>query len=155
MTHEDPDLAPMRLAIQASRDAVAAGNMPFGAALVKDGAVLDLAQNNQLTSGDCSGHAETVLVRQAQAAGRVATLRGATVYASGEPCAMCAGTMFWAGVSRVVFAASQAQIGAVLGAPLLPIGTAEVYAGSDPPVAVRGGVLADEAVQVLRSAKAG
>jgi tRNA(adenine34) deaminase len=67
MPTEDPDLAPMRLAIQASREALAEGNMAFGATLVKDGRVLDVARNNQVLSGDCTGHAETVRVRQARA----------------------------------------------------------------------------------------
>lgn len=151
----DDDLAPMRLAIEASRDALAAGNMPFGATATRDGALLAVAQNNQVSTGDCTGHAETVLLRQLQAAGQADALRGATVYASGEPCAMCAGTLFWAGIRRLVFAASQADIAAALGAPLLPIGAAQVLAGAEPPVSVTGGVLAAEAVAVLRSAARG
>lgn len=147
---DDPDFEPMRLAIQASRDALAAGNMPFGASAVKDGELLAVAQNNQISTGDCTGHAETVLLRQLQATRRAGALRGATVYASGEPCAMCAGTLFWAGIARLVYAASQADIGAALGAPLLPITATQVLAGAVPPVQVRGGVLASEANEVLR-----
>lgn len=149
MTNND-DLAPMRLAIEASRAALAAGDMPFGAALVApDGRVLLVSANRQSSGADCTAHAETVLVRDAQAQLGLDALRGATVYASGEPCAMCSGAMFWAGVGRVVFAASQAQIASALGGPLLPLSCSAVLSAAQPAVAVAGGVLADEALQVL------
>lgn len=153
MATTNKDLEPMRLAIAASREAVVEGNMPFGATLVSAaGQVLHVSRNNQVTAGDCTGHAETVLVREATAKLGAQALRGATVYASGEPCAMCSGAMFWAGISRVVFAASQDEIGAVLGGPILPIRTAQTLAGCTPPVAVDGPLLGDEAVAVLREA---
>jgi len=105
MNTED-DIRHMRAAIQASRDARARGDMAFGAVLVKDGLALLTAMNNQHTERDCTGHAEIVLVREAQQALGTSSLVGATVYASGEPCAMCAGAMFWAGIARVVYAAN-------------------------------------------------
>ena len=149
------DHEPMRLAIEASRQAVAEGNMPFGATLAApDDTVLHVSRNNQVTSGDCMGHAETVLVREASAALGADALRGATVYASGEPCAMCSGAMFWAGITRVVFAASQDEIGAVLGGPILPIHTAQTLAGCTPAVVVDGPLLGAQALAVLREASA-
>jgi tRNA(Arg) A34 adenosine deaminase TadA len=142
----------MRLAIAASRAALDAGDMPFGATLVSpDGQVLMVARNNQVTSGDCTGHAETVLVRDATARLGAQALRNATVYASGEPCAMCSGAMFWAGIRRVVFAATQSDIAEALGGAVLPIGCAAVLAASRPAVEVDGPLLADEANAVLRS----
>jgi tRNA(adenine34) deaminase len=91
-----------------------------------------------------------VAVREGEKQFGLAALRGATVYASGEPCAMCAGAMFWAGVSRIVFAASQEDITRVLGAsPVLPINTRVTLAGANPPVQVEGPLLGDEAVAVL------
>jgi tRNA(adenine34) deaminase len=149
----DADHEPMRLAIEASRAAVAEGNMPFGATLVSpDGALLWTARNNQVTRGDCTGHAELVLVREATAALGAPALRGATVYASGEPCAMCSGAMFWAGIRRVVFAASQDDIAAALGGDTLPIRSAQVYAGATPAVQVDGPLLGSSAIEVLREA---
>ena len=151
LTAADHD--PMHRAIEASRAAVAAGNMPFGATLVSpDGRLLWTAQNNQVTSGDCTGHAELVLVREARAALGAEAVRGGTVYASGEPCAMCSGAMFWAGIRRVVYAASQDDISAALGGDTLPIRSAQVYAGASPSVQVDGPLLADEAIAVLRDA---
>lgn len=149
----DADHEPMRLAIEASRAAVAEGNMPFGATLVSPaGALLWTARNNQVTRGDCTGHAELVLVREATAKLGAEALRGGTVYASGEPCAMCSGAMFWAGIRRVVFAASQQDIIDALGGDQLPIRSAQVYAGASPAVQVDGPLLGSSAIEVLREA---
>ena len=140
----------MRLAIEASRRALDEGNVPFGASLVKDGALVHVSRNNQITDSDLMGHAEVVLVREVvKEKGRDA-LKGATVYASGEPCAMCSGTMFWAGVARVVFGATQADIIEALGGAELPIRTENVLAGAKPAVTVVGPVLREEAMAVLR-----
>lgn len=147
------DHEPMRQAIEASREAVAEGNMPFGATLVSpEGSLLWTARNNQVTRGDCTGHAELVLVREATAKLGADALRGGTVYASGEPCAMCSGAMFWAGIRRVVFAASQQDIIDALGGEQLPIRSAQVYAGASPAVQVDGPLLGSSAIEVLREA---
>ncbi len=147
------DHEPMRQAIEASREAIAEGNMPFGATLVSpEGSLLWTARNNQITRGDCTGHAELVLVREATAKLGADALRGGTVYASGEPCAMCSGAMFWAGIRRVVFAASQQDIIDALGGEQLPIRSAQVYAGASPAVQVDGPLLGSSAIEVLREA---
>ena len=79
----------MQTAIDASVTALEAGDMPFGAVLVSaDGQGLLVARNNQITAGDCTGHAEMVLVREATRMLGAEKMVGATVYASGEPCAM-------------------------------------------------------------------
>jgi tRNA(adenine34) deaminase len=146
----DADLRPMHRAIAASSDALALGNMPFGASLVTaQGELLHVSANNQVSSGDCTGHAELVLVREVSAAHGVQALRGGTVYASGEPCAMCCGALFWAGVKRVVFAATQADIALALGGPILPLRSADVLAGASPAVEVEGPLLRPEALAVL------
>ena len=107
MTDEATDLEPMRLAIAASRKALDAGNNPYGAVLVSAaGEVLHVATNQQNTDHDITGHAEVVLVREAAARLGAAALAGGTVYASGEPCAMCSGALYWAGIRRIVYAAS-------------------------------------------------
>jgi len=145
----------MALAIEASARAVEAGNRPFGATLVKDGKLLLVAENEQIVSGDCTDHAETVLVRRATAKLGAASLQGSTVYASGEPCAMCAGAMFWAGVGRIVFAASTQDISDCFGPPVLGAPCAEVLARSDPKPRIDGLLLRAEAVAVLRRAAQG
>ena len=79
--NQQDDARYLREAIAASQQALDAGNMPFGASLVKDGRLLWVAQNNQRTSADCTGHAEVVLVREARAALGAGATQGATVYA--------------------------------------------------------------------------
>jgi tRNA(adenine34) deaminase len=149
----DQDHAAMQQAIAASRQALAAGDNPFGATLASSCCeVLFTACNNQNTTQDCTGHAEMVLVREASAALGAEALRGATVFASGEPCAMCAGAMFWAGIARVVYAASQDDIAQALSGPQLATPCAELLAQARPPVAVQGGLLRDEAAAALRGA---
>lgn len=150
-TTPDADERHLRDAIAAARAARAAGNMPFGAVLVRDGRALWTAQNDQVTSGDCTGHAEVVLVREAAKALGPAALRGATVYASGEPCAMCSGAMFWAGIARVVFGAPTPAMAALLGDPTLPPRCAEVLAGASPAVEVVGPLLLEESMAALQA----
>ncbi|MDB5799213.1 MAG: tRNA-specific adenosine deaminase [Rhodocyclales bacterium] len=149
-TYSEQDIEYMHQAIEASRQAVAAGDFPYGATLLATDGRVHVARNNQVTTGDCTGHAEVALVREvAQKLGPDALI-GATVYASGEPCAMCSGAMFWAGVSRIVFAMPTSVINAVGGAPYLQPTTAEVLAGASRQIAVEGPLLQDEATQVLR-----
>jgi len=150
MNATDTDIAAMRQAIAASREARERGDMPFGAVLAApDGKTLWVAKNNQVSSGDCTGHAETALVREAVSALGAEALRGATVYASGEPCAMCAGAMFWAGIRRIVFAAPTVDMAEPLGGPQLPLRCAQVLAGAVPAVLVEGPLLREEALAEL------
>jgi len=94
----------VRAAIQEAASAKDAGNPPFGAVLVgPDGTILERAGNTEARTGDCTGHAETNLVRVASQQYETEQLRDTTLYASTEPCAMCAGAIFWARIGRVVF----------------------------------------------------
>jgi tRNA(adenine34) deaminase len=146
----------MQLAIAASERAVLNGDTPFGATLVRDGTVLHVSGNNQVTTSDCTGHAEVVLLRESASKHGFAAVRGGTVYASGEPCAMCAAAMFWAGVGRVVYAATTQDIIDALGPPFLRLRCAEVMNAGDRVVPVEGPLLRDEAVAVLQAfARAG
>jgi tRNA(Arg) A34 adenosine deaminase TadA len=65
--------------------------------------VLAEAWNNTAETGDCTGHAETAAIRIASPLHSRAVLAGATMFASGEPCVMCAGAIFWSNIRRVVF----------------------------------------------------
>ena len=90
-------------------------------------------------------------MREAQKQFGLPALRGATVFASGEPCAMCAGALFWAGISRIVFAASQADIICALGpSPAMPIDSRTTLTGAQPAVEIDGPLLGDEAYAVLK-----
>lgn len=147
MSHED-DLKYMRLAIDASRDALHAGNTAFGATMVdRTGKLVHVAGNNQ--SREFTGHAEIVAVREAIEKFGADAVIGSTVYASGEPCAMCSAAMFWAGVGKIIFAASNQTINKTIGAPSLTITSREVLKGASRPVEVVGPFLEDEAAAVL------
>ena len=95
-----------------------------------------------------------MLVREAAARLGATALTGATVYASGEPCAMCSGALYWAGIRRVVYAASNDVMDDLFGGDQLPIRCAEVLAGASRTVQVDGPLLADAAVAVLQEAVA-
>jgi tRNA(Arg) A34 adenosine deaminase TadA len=110
----DEDL--LRVAIGVARKAREAGNHPFGAILAgSDGAVLMEAGNAHGDAGDRTGHAERVLMTRASLAYKAEFLAGCTMYASAEPCAMCAGSAYWAGVGRVVYGISEREIGQIIG----------------------------------------
>jgi tRNA(Arg) A34 adenosine deaminase TadA len=110
----DEDL--LRLALGVARQAREAGNHPFGAILVgPDGTVLMQAGNAHGDAGDRTGHAERVLMTRASLAYSAAFLAGCTMVASAEPCAMCAGAAYWAGVGRVVYGLSEREMGQIIG----------------------------------------
>jgi tRNA(Arg) A34 adenosine deaminase TadA len=109
------DLEHLRRAIELAAHAREAGNHPFGSLLVDAaGAVVLEAENTVVTDGDCTGHAELNLVREASKTFEPGFLDTCTLYASTEPCAMCAGAIFWSGIGRVVFSLSSATLGTIV-----------------------------------------
>ena len=114
---DEPDhMRFLRLSFDVARAAQAAGNHPFGAVLVgPDGAVL-MEQGNAFAAGrDMTAHAERVLMTRASRAHPPAFLAGCTLYASAEPCAMCAGAAYWSGVGRVVYGLAEKDLKAITG----------------------------------------
>lgn len=101
----------VRRAIQVSADARAHGNHPFGAILVApDGTVALEAENTVVTENDVTDHAETNLVRKASRSIPYDELSHYTLVTSCEPCAMCAGAIYWAGIGTVVYGLSEAGL---------------------------------------------
>ncbi|WP_170574635.1 nucleoside deaminase [Ruegeria atlantica] len=97
----------MRRAIELAVSARAKGNKPFGALLADfDGNVLLEAENTEFSENDFSCHAETNLLSMASRKYSVEQLNDMILYASCEPCAMCAGAAFFVGVGHVVFGLS-------------------------------------------------
>ena len=143
----------IRAAIDEAASARAAGNPSFGAVLVgPNGTVLDRAANTEGRTGDCTGHAETNLVRAASQEYAPRRLRDTTLYASTEPCAMCAGAIFWARIGRVVFGLRAARLYDWKGATgrQLRLSCDEVLARGNHEVEVIGPVLEDEALAVFQ-----
>jgi tRNA(Arg) A34 adenosine deaminase TadA len=99
------DLRLLRHAIEVSRRSREHGNHPFGAILVdRDGNVVMEGENIVVTERDCTGHAETNLMRMASKKFDADYLAGCTLYSSAEPCPMCSGAIYWGNVRRVVYA---------------------------------------------------
>ncbi|MFO7255113.1 MULTISPECIES: tRNA adenosine(34) deaminase TadA [Limnochorda] len=110
---ERDDASWMGLALAEAKKAWALGEVPIGAVVVRDGEVLARAHNLRETWGDPTAHAELIAIREA--ARRVGgwRLTGATVYATIEPCPMCAGALLLARVDRLVYGAPDPKGGAV------------------------------------------
>lgn len=109
MTSEDH--VHLRRCVELSLDAVAAGDGPFGSVLVAaDGTVLMEDHNHETTTGDPTAHPEFAIARWAALHLTPADRAAATVYTSGEHCPMCSAAHAWAGLGRIVYAASGAQI---------------------------------------------
>lgn len=147
----EPDAADrtaLRAAIDAAASARAHGNEPFGAVLAAaGGGILRVAENSVLTDRDCTAHAETKLVRTAWRDFDRPSLAAATLYASCEPCPMCAGAIHWSGIGRVVFGLGHAALRRLAGkAPDARFpGCAELLGRGGHGVTVLGPLLEDEA----------
>jgi tRNA(adenine34) deaminase len=101
-------------AVEAARRAGALGEVPVGAVVVgEDGVVLAVAGNRTRADCDPTAHAEVVALREAARAAGNFRLTGATMYATIEPCAMCAGALVQARVKRLVYGARDERAGAV------------------------------------------
>ena len=110
---------PMRLALDEARAAAAAGEVPVGAVVTKDGAVLGTGRNRMRADQDPTAHAEIVAMRAAAQALRDWRLDGCDLWVTLEPCAMCAGAIALARISRLYFAAGDPKGGAVVNGPRL------------------------------------
>jgi tRNA(adenine34) deaminase len=102
----------MQAALDEARQAGESGEVPIGAIVVQDGAILARGQNRVLRDLDPTAHAEIVALRAAAAVIGNYRLLGCTLYATLEPCAMCAGAMIHARLDRVAFAAADPKAGA-------------------------------------------
>jgi tRNA(adenine34) deaminase len=98
------DVAMMGRCIELSRDAAAAGEIPFASLIAKDGVVVAEATNRVVRDKDVTRHAEIVAITMAQQALGTRVLAGCTLYSTIEPCPMCAFPLREAQISRVVFA---------------------------------------------------
>jgi tRNA(Arg) A34 adenosine deaminase TadA len=151
---DDVDRAHLRTTISIAMQALAHGNQPFGALLVDgDGKVVLQAENCEVTDADPTAHAETHLVRLAGKQLSAQQFAWATLYASCEPCPMCAGAIAAAGIRRVVYALGQARARRLMGLPPNPqlLGCAELLQRNLPPIVAEGPALEDEAEPQLRA----
>jgi tRNA(adenine34) deaminase len=141
----EADTTYMALALDEARAAAAIGEVPIGALVVCDGAVVARAHNTRETDADPTAHAELVAIREAsQRLGRW-RLSDCTVYATLEPCPMCAGVMHQARIERLVYGAPDPKAGAV--GTLYDLSNDERL---NHRFAVTSGVLAEESAALLK-----
>jgi tRNA(adenine34) deaminase len=141
-----PDLEFMRAALAEAQLAAEAGEVPIGAVVVHDGAIIARGQNRVLRDVDPTGHAEIVALRAAAKALGNYRLNGCTLYVTLEPCAMCAGAMIHARLDRLVFAAADPKAGAA-GSVLAVIN----HPQSNHQMPIEQGILTEESAELLRS----
>jgi tRNA(Arg) A34 adenosine deaminase TadA len=142
------DDALLRYAIAQAARSRELGNHPF-AAVIADASGTVLVEAFNSSRGDCTGHAELNAVRIASGKYPAARLRTATLYSSAEPCAMCAGAVYWSGISRVVYALSEERLLSLTGNhpenPTLRLPCREVFARGQRGIEVVGPLLEEEA----------
>lgn len=95
----------MKLAIGKAREGIAQGQTPFGACLVKGGAVISCTHNAVWATCDSTAHAEVCAIREACACLRTVDLSGCTLYSTCEPCPMCFSACHWARIETIVYGA--------------------------------------------------
>jgi len=98
------DISLLLKSIAIAEESIEKGNGPFGAVIAKNGTILAEAANRVTLDADPTAHAEVVAIREAAKALKTHNLEGCTLYCSCEPCPMCLGAIYWAGISRVVYA---------------------------------------------------
>ena len=149
MTDEDF----LRISFDVARRAVTNGNHPFGALLVDaDGTILLEGENSFNPDHDGTAHAERLVCTQASKTLSPEVLARATLYSSAEPCAMCAGAIYWVGIGRLAYGLGEARLKAITGNhpenPTLDLPCRTVFAAGQKSIDVIGPLLEDEAAQV-------
>jgi tRNA(Arg) A34 adenosine deaminase TadA len=147
----------LRLSFDVARRARVHGNHPFAAVLVSaSGDVLIETENGYLPDRDMTAHAERLLATQASKQIPQHVLAGSTLYTSAEPCAMCAGAIYWAGIGRVVYGLTEHRLKQLTGDhpenPTLDLPCRAVFATGQRKVEVVGPLLEDEAAMLHEGA---
>jgi tRNA(Arg) A34 adenosine deaminase TadA len=141
----------LRLAFGVARKAREGGDHPFGSILSDSKGQVLMEQGNGFSSegGDRTAHAERLLASRAAKAYDVEFLSTCTLYTSAEPCAMCSGAIYWAGIGRVVFGQTEKDLKIQTGDheenPTLDLPCHIVFEAGQRPTEIVGPLLADEA----------
>ena len=139
------DLALMRAALAEAEAAAQSGEVPVGAVLAKDGEILAAARNRVLETGDPTAHAEILALRAAADRTGNYRLTGCDLYATVEPCLMCAGAIVHARIRRLVYGPPEPKFGGVESKVALE------SLGLPHRLTVISGVLADEGRELLQA----
>ena len=150
MPQSSQDILFMEEALRLSKAAAQHGNEPFGAVLVKDGAIVYSNENQVHSASDPTFHAEAGLLRRFCAETGITDLREYTLYSSCEPCFMCSGAMVWTRLGRLVYGASNRDLCAIFGEEGSDCSHL-VFSHSDHQPQVTAGVLRQECLEVLEA----
>jgi tRNA(Arg) A34 adenosine deaminase TadA len=148
------DEALLRLSFDVAARSRAVGDHPFGSVLADGEGRALMEQGNGYTSegGDRTAHAERLLASRAARAYDLKFLALCTLYTSAEPCAMCAGAIYWAGIGRVVYGQTEKALKAETGEheenPTLDLPCALVFAAGQRPTEIVGPLLEEEAARL-------
>lgn len=145
----------LRRCIEISRMSRESGNTPFGALLVDaDGNIVMEQRNIEITEKICTGHAETTLAARASHEFTKDFLWKCTLYTTAEPCAMCAGAIYWANIGRVVYGMTEKRLLELTGSdeqnPTFDLPCRDVFARGQKDIQVIGPIAAveEEAAEV-------
>jgi guanine deaminase len=142
----------MSLAIEKTREGIAAGQSPFGSIIVKDGKVAASTHNTVWKDTDPTAHAEVNCIRSAAKALGTIDLSGCTLYSTCEPCPMCLAAIHWSKVDRVVFGATIGDADAA-GFSELHVAAADLARLGGSPLVIEDGLLRDECVALFEEWK--
>ncbi|MGQ7274863.1 nucleoside deaminase [Marinobacter sp. V034] len=153
MNYNETDISFLKASIELAATAAEQGIHPFAAILVNDKDEVLMEQvNGYLPDLDMTGHAERVLMTRASKAYRPDFLAKCTMYVSAEPCAMCAGSAYWAGLGRLVYGVSEHRLKTITGKhpenPTLDLPCRKVFESGQREVEVIGPLLEEEAAKI-------
>lgn len=157
MNHKD-HIRFLKRAIEVSKESREQGNTPFGAILVDgDGNIVMEQGNVEITEHICTGHAETTLAARASHKYTKEFLWNCTLYTTAEPCAMCAGAIYWANIGHVVYGMTERQLLSMTGSneinPTFDLPCRNVFACGQKDIEVVGPI--DEVVEEAAKVHAG
>lgn len=139
----------MRIALDACRQGVEAGQSPFGACIVDpSGQVLAASHNHVWADTDITAHGEIVTIRQACQHQASIDLAGCTIYSTTEPCPMCFSAIHWARIDRIVFGA-RVEDAARFGFNELPLTNATIKQITGSAIELTGDVMRDQAIELF------
>lgn len=139
----------MRAAIEQADKAIASGQTPFGAVVVRDDSLIATGHNEVWKRTDPTAHAEVVTIQRAAAALRSIDLHGCVMYTTTEPCPMCAAAIHWCKLDAVYFGASIADAQNA-GFSELTLSISDLYRAGRSPVQVVPGLLAADCTGLFR-----
>lgn len=140
----------MRRCYHLAQQAVNHGNHPFGALLVRGDVLVHSSENSVVSNNDNTRHAELNVLQQAAAKGLLSNPEELTLYTSTEPCAMCSGAIYWAGIGALVYGCPAAELGRITGGSLA-IPCHDILQRGRREVSINGPVLPEEGLDLHRN----